>query len=493
MRRFNTRTRGAVAVALCLASALAALRCGGAEVCEQAVVRIVSHYARGNWYAPWDTGTISERAGSGFVIRGKRILTNAHLVSDATVLLVYFHNDPTPYPARVESIGHDCDLALIVPQGASPLDAIPALEFGALPPIRSTVFTYGYPAGGDRISSTAGVVSRVEMKTYVHSAVDVHLAVQTDAAINPGNSGGPVVQDGKAVGVAFQVNREMQNMGLLIPSPVIQHFLTDLQDGTYDGFPRLGIRTVNMDSPAARRHAGMKPSDTGVRVDYCAKGAVGDGCFRVGDVITRIAGQDVANDGTILWHEMRLGYTYLVDCLQKSQRLAVDVLREGKPLALELGLEGESLSDSDRNTYDRLPAYLVYAGYVFVPLDREYLKTYGPKWVSQADAEVVYEFFYRPLERNERYDKRRVVALRRLDHAVNVDAGCFNNSVVARVNGKEVSTLEDMIEALAANTGKHHVIEYEYYGRITVLDREAADAAHEEILRQYGVAKDRRL
>ncbi len=81
------------------------------------------------------------------------------------------------------------------------------------------MLTYGFPLGGQDVSSTAGIVSRIESRRYVHSGADSHLVVQTDAAINPGNSGGPVVQDGKVVGVAFQGYPGRRQHGLLHPDP----------------------------------------------------------------------------------------------------------------------------------------------------------------------------------------------------------------------------------------------------------------------------------
>ncbi|MEZ5431637.1 MAG: serine protease [Verrucomicrobiales bacterium] len=78
------------------------------------------------------------------------------------------------------------------------------LEIGGIPKLNTTVTAVGYPIGGDRISVTRGVVSRIDFRPYSHSAVDNHLTIQVDAAINPGNSGGPVLQDNKVVRVAFQ-------------------------------------------------------------------------------------------------------------------------------------------------------------------------------------------------------------------------------------------------------------------------------------------------
>src|SRR6185436_73003 len=73
-----------------------------------------------------------------------------------------------------------------------------------VPKLDTTVKVIGFPIGGERISVTRGVVSRVDYQEYTHSGVDQHLAIQIDAAINPGNSGGPVPQESNVVGVAFQ-------------------------------------------------------------------------------------------------------------------------------------------------------------------------------------------------------------------------------------------------------------------------------------------------
>lgn len=67
-------------------------------------------------------------------------------------------------------------------------------------------------AGGDNISVTKGVVSRVEPTQYVHGATQL-MAIQIDAAINPGNSGGPAIMGTKVVGVAFQNLSGAENIG----------------------------------------------------------------------------------------------------------------------------------------------------------------------------------------------------------------------------------------------------------------------------------------
>ena len=204
---------------------------------EKSVVQIFTSYREPNWAAPWIFDMSRGASGTGFLIDGNRIMTNAHVVAWTTQLIVRRYHDPNPYLAHVEFVAHDVDLAVIKVDDASFYEGMKPLDFGALPKVRSTVVTYGFPAGGQQISYTRGVVSRIEVESYVHIGDRAFLAVQTDAAINPGNSGGPVIQDDKVVGVAFEGVSGLQSTGYFIPTVIIRHFLDDISDGVYHGVP----------------------------------------------------------------------------------------------------------------------------------------------------------------------------------------------------------------------------------------------------------------
>ena len=487
MRR-ETPFFAAMLVCLGISASLAA-----APSIERSVVRIVNHEQRPSWYTPWSGGSVRQVTGSGFVVEGGLIMTSAHVVSDSRFLELFLYGDPNPHEGRVIIQGHDCDLALIRPVEPAILDGVPALPLGGLPALRSTVETYGYPSGGDQISSTRGVVSRIDHQLYVHSAVDGHLAVRTDAAINRGNSGGPVIQEGRIVGVAFQNNEQLQGVGFFIPTEVIRHFLTDAKDGVYDGYPDLGMRAATLENQAARRIAGMQDSESGVRVEWIAPGGSAEGRLRIGDILLRIGGQPIANDGSIATGELRLPYGLLVDRRQIGETLTLRILRDGARKDLAVPLKGLPAKPHWSNQYDRLPRYFIYAGLVFVPLDREMVKTFGDDWISDADSELIYELLYRPLGEPDLLKKERIVLLRRLDHPVNANISFFKNILVERVNGRPIDSLEDLVRAIEENREPYHVFEFAYFGRLAVLDREAAEKANPQILRDYSVPKDRNL
>ncbi|THF97714.1 hypothetical protein TEA_010959 [Camellia sinensis var. sinensis] len=122
-------------------------------------------------------------------------------------------------------------------------------------PMSNPLTVVGYPLGGDTISVTKGVVSRIEVTSYAHGSSEL-LGIQIDAAINPGNSGGPAFNDqGECIGVAFQVYRseEAENIGYVIPTTVVSHFLEDYErNGKYTGFPCLGVLLQKLENPALR-------------------------------------------------------------------------------------------------------------------------------------------------------------------------------------------------------------------------------------------------
>src|SRR5439155_308817 len=167
-------------------------------------VRITATSVEPDYKATWNSGGIQRGVGAGFVISGNRILTNAHVVSNSRYLTVEREGDPNKYPATVQFVAHDCDLALITVSAPDFFKNMLPLKFGGIPALESTVSAYGYPIGGERMSVTTGIISRIDFQLYTHSSIDQHLAIQISAQINPGNSGGPVMQNAKVVGVEFQ-------------------------------------------------------------------------------------------------------------------------------------------------------------------------------------------------------------------------------------------------------------------------------------------------
>jgi S1-C subfamily serine protease len=464
-----------------------------AALTDRSVVQVLTYSQAPVWNSPWRFQSVQHGTGTGFLIKGDYIMTNAHVVSWGRQILIRKPKDPRPYPAEVVHIAHDCDLALLRVNNPQFLDGMEPLEFGPLPEVRSTVVTYGYPAGGNRISFTRGVVSRIEMQNYVHIGNRSFLSVQTDAAINPGNSGGPVIQDDRVVGVAFMGTPGLENTGFFIPFPVIDHFLKDIQDGVYDGFPMAGIRLVPLQNPAFRNFLNLPDNGRGARIDSVLFRSGYESLFRKDDVIMRVGDYDVESDGTVSYQGNRVFVTVALLSSQSGDLLDIEIWRNAQSETLQVPME---IYDNDRylsNQYDVPHRYYVFAGLVFSPLSLDYLKTFGRNWRNSANSELVFELFYRRKETPKKAKNEPIVLISTLSHPVNADMQITSGALIDKVNGQSISKLEDLIRAFESNESDFHQIDFLPDHSFECLRRTEAEQAHQEILNTYGIPSDRRL
>ena len=87
--------------AIWLLSVLSSIGFANAAQPERSVIQIMAFIQQPVWDAPWRFEAVHRAGGTGFVIKGKRIMTNAHVVSWARQVIVRRYQDPHPYNAVV--------------------------------------------------------------------------------------------------------------------------------------------------------------------------------------------------------------------------------------------------------------------------------------------------------------------------------------------------------------------------------------------------------
>ncbi len=456
-----------------------------AQDVKEAVVKIYTVYNRHNYYDPWQMYRQEMRSGSGCIIDGGRILTNAHVVGDQTFIQVKRAGQARKYTAFVKMVAHECDLAILGVEDNSFFSGVEPLKIGELPRVRDRVAVYGFPQGGDELCITEGVVSRVEHNWYAHSQ-EYLLTCQIDASINPGSSGGPVIKDDKIVGVAFQASSG-ENIGYMVPSPIIEHFLRDIEDDRYDGIPSIGISCQKMENPDIRQSYRMTEGQTGVLITKIYLGSPARGLLRPEDVILSIDGKSIANDGTIEFRKgERTSFKYLVQSKFIGDTLELQVLRDGELKNVEVKLTKtlDAFHLVPNEQYDTRPVYYILGGLVFEPLTLNFLKTWGMQWYTDAPRDLVnYYFLGEPTK-----DRKEVVILVKvLADEVNIGYHNRRYEVISEVNGKKIRDMRDLVDAFENNKGKYHVIVNERGYRI-VLDREKAKESTQRILKKYNIS-----
>ncbi|EOA28721.1 hypothetical protein CARUB_v10024950mg [Capsella rubella] len=451
-----------------------------------AVVKVYCTHTAPDYSLPWQKQRQFTSTGSAFMIGDGKLLTNAHCVEHDTQVKVKRRGDDRKYVAKVLVRGVDCDIALLSVESEDFWKGAEPLRLGHLPRLQDSVTVVGYPLGGDTISVTKGVVSRIEVTSYAHGSSDL-LGIQIDAAINPGNSGGPAFNDqGECIGVAFQVYRseETENIGYVIPTTVVSHFLTDYErNGKYTGYPCLGVLLQKLENPALRECLKV-PTNEGVLVRRVEPTSDASKVLKEGDVIVSFDDLHVGCEGTVPFRSSeRIAFRYLI-----SQKFAGDIaelgiIRAGEHKKVQVALRPR-VHLVPYHIDGGQPSYIIVAGLVFTPLSEPLIEeecedTIGLKLLTKARYSVA------------RFRGEQIVILSQvLANEVNIGYEDMNNQQVLKFNGIPIRNIHHLAHLIDMCKDKYLVFEFED-NYVAVLEREASNSASLCILKDYGIPSER--
>jgi S1-C subfamily serine protease len=466
--------------------ACAAPAAAGAADPQDSVVHITAEWRVPNPIRPWLRNN-GEVTGSGVVIDGNRILTNAHVLTFATRVTVKGREGGEEYEAKVVGLGPDVDLGLLTVDDPEFFESHPALPRAEkIPATQSQVSVYGFPVGGNSLSVTRGIISRVEYAPPL-SAVR-GLILQVDAAINPGNSGGPAVVDDQMVGVAFSRLNNADNIGYIITNREVDGFLADIEDGSYRGLgdPRLSCQTI--ENAALRAKLGLDRSTRGVLFTRADLPPGVETPLKPFDVITHIGETPLDNLGMIDSEGLRLPFWAEVPRLERDGRVPVTVFRAGETLKLDLPLVYDS-NDLIPSLEGKPLPFFVCGPLVFAPARTESVNVYfranpalallgsplelrqGDRATEDCEELVVVTAPMVPLPLTRGYDEP------------------FGR-VVASLNGTKVRSLGHFVELLRDCKDEYLVLEFaDKVAETLVFKREEFLAATPEAMDEVGATR----
>jgi S1-C subfamily serine protease len=498
-------------------------RRGGADV-QNSVIKLFASHTQPNYSQPWCSDMQTSSTSTAWPIRlasgALRLVTNAHSVEHATLIQVKRHQHEKKFVAKVLSIGPDCDLALLEVPSSEFWKGLDPLElFLGLPELQDAVSVVGYPTGGDNLSVTQGIVSRVDLVEYAQSGMML-LGIQIDAAINSGNSGGPVVDsNSRCIGVAFQNlsgdEDGAENIGYVIPSEIVLHFLQDVQiHGRFTGFGTAGFQFQSLESPSLRAALGLNKGESGVRVKSVDAVGPSHGLIQPDDIIVRIDGHQVANDGTVAFKRGRIPFPYLVHKHFTGEKCKIQLIRPSnaasgssrstsKKECVEVTVQrARNLVDGDAGGPHSsagclAPRYLIVGGLVFVPLTRPFLASaFGENYESERPSELSTHLLHL-LESGEREhaDHEPIVLTQVLASEVTMGYSDTDDyEVLESFNGTKVKNLKHLSELLEKSNERFQ--RYSFQSKLVlVLESSLASKHLQTILEQHMIpaAKSRLL
>jgi serine protease Do len=291
---------------------------------------------------PCDTGKTQLQevgGGSGFIISSDGlILTNKHVVSDASASYTVITNDGTKYTAKVLARDPSQDFAVVK------IDAtgLPTVSLGDSDGLElgQTAIAIGNALGQFSNTVSVGVVSGLERTVTASDELDgqqetIQGVIQTDAAINPGNSGGPLLNlQGEVIGINTAVASGAQSIGFAIP---INRAKSDINSVRATGnieSPYLGVRYLMVSSDIAQQQ--NLPVSVGALVRGSSDGPAvepGSPAAKAGieaeDIIEKVNSQQIDADHAL--GDVIAGYNV-------GDTVTLTINRGGKEMTLQVTL-----------------------------------------------------------------------------------------------------------------------------------------------------------
>jgi S1-C subfamily serine protease len=453
---------------------------------EEAVVKVTATRRFPNVIRPWTKVGPVETMGSGVVIPGNRILTGAHLVTYASEITVQGRDGGRRVDAKVEAVGQGIDLAVLTPNDPDFLAKRPPLPRATdLPDVMAPVLVYGYPIGGNGLSVTKGIVSRIGFGQYGGGTLGLHL--QVDAAINPGNSGGPALVDGKMVGLVSSRMVGTQGISFILPNEEIDVFLDDIKDGRYEGKPHLSDEFQSLENEALRARLGLGHDAGGMMIRRPDPAATSP--LRELDVLTQIGDRPIDREGMVKVRDgLRLPFPYLVPKLERRGSVPAQLWRDGRSLELALPVSRQDNS-LIRDLDGREPTYFLVGPLVFSPVVGDAAESYlqlNPAVLSRKSPLLTRSTDH------VRFPDEELVAVTTplFPHRVARGYGDPIGQVIESVNGVAIRNLRHLVESVRDARDEYVIFRFAEDGSETlVFRRKELEAATPDVMSENGIPR----
>jgi S1-C subfamily serine protease len=445
---------------------------------------------------PWGKRNPYSRRAVGAVLPNERVLVTAELIANANYLEFEAAEGGQKVPASVESVDYECNLAVLKTSDPTFLKALKPLEL-TVANVGDELAVWQLEANGNQLI-TRGTMTNADVARYpIDESMLLMYRLTVSLQFRDAAFTMPVVKAGKLVGVLTRYDPQSSN-GDIIPTPVIEHFLRDVAQAPYKGFPKVGVSYSGTRDPQLRRFAGLKEAkDGGVYVtDVLKGGPAALAGIEKGDVILRVDDQPVDQDGN--YNDPTYGRIALSHLLSTrhyvGDALKFSLLRHGAPKDVTVTLAHRALESFMSPPYilDRAPRFYILGGLVLQELSRQYLKEFGNDWWKKAPEELV----YLDRQQNElgRDGSHKVVFLNRvLPSDATVGYEELNHLVVSKINGIELKSLNDIPAALEKVTDGVHKIEFASDPGTIYLDAQQVVQSEAILAKTYRLPRLKRL
>lgn len=441
-------------------------------VTATSLVRVNSTNQNYHLMRPWAKRSPYNRRGTGVVIDGSRILVTAELVTNSNFIELENPETQERSPATIALADYEANLAILIPtdpdflKNASPVHLAKNMLVG-----ERVEVTQMEPTGS--LARTPGTITTIALGNYPTDGTSLLIyRVSVPLQYRDNSFNLPVFAGADLAGILMRYDARTQTADL-VPSPVIQSFLTRAESSTYQSFPRLGVGLASNRDPKFRRFLGMTAEQSGVYVASIAPGSpAANAGLKKGDVILAIDDLELDDDGNFL-HRL-YGKTsfahYIATEKYPGDEISIKLLRDGAITQVQATLAPRDLSKMISAPFfvNQAPRYFIMGGIVMQELSRAVLKEWGGDWQKNAPQRLV---FLDEFQDELPDDRGKVIFISQiLPSDATLGYEDFATAVIESINDRPIRSLEDVAEAAKHPIEGFHRIRIDIDPRIIILD-----------------------
>lgn len=460
---------------------------------EKSVVRVNTTMQAFNLIQPWQKSAPSSRLGLGAVLPGGRVLVTAQMVTDATYIELEKADTAAKAIAKVVAVDYEANLAVLQPVSDAQFlaDRVPFELADKLQP-GDKVEAWQFENNGTPVT-TEIKVSKAEVGRYFLDS-SMFLTVRANGTVQyrSGSFTLPVAKDRQLAGLLVSYSSKDQ-VSSILPASIISHFLKDLEDGEYAGFPNLGIGYSQTLDEQFRKYLKLSEEKGGIYINEVVPGASAAAAgLKAGDVILDIDGNPIDARGNYdhpVWGKLSLSHLVRGKPFT-GDNLQVGILRNGKKQLISLKLIRRPAEDwlIDPYMFDRGPKFAVVGGLVFQELTLPFLKLFGNDWKNRAPIKLL--MANANPEMYEKQGRRKLVLMvRAIPTPATLGYEKLSTLIVTKFNGKAINDIKDLHEASRNPEGNQHRIEFESYPKLIFVDVNLAARVDAALEQRFGIIR----
>lgn len=461
---------------------------------SSSLVRINATLQRYNFIRPWEKGAPTPRRGLGAFITGKQVLTTAELVENSTYIELELTGTGEKTPAKIVGLDYEANLALLEPidPKSKILDKLVPLKLDNTVVAGDNLEIWQVENNGNSVTTDVKVLRVAVGNYFIPGSQLLTYQVKGSLQYHANSFTLPVIKNGNLAGLLLSYSAKELTSALL-PASIIQHFLDDLKDGDYRGFPNLGLAYAQTLDEQLRKFKHIEDKKGGIFVRrVIADSSSGKGGVKEGDIIMNINGHDIDSRGNYLDAQYgKINFSHLVRGASKvGDKVKMHIIREGKAIDLEFTLLRKEPGDYlvDPYMFDRGPRFMILGGLIFQELTLPYLKFWGDKWPTRGPLNLVHA--QANPEPYEKEGRKKIVFLSQVVKTpATIGYQGLGSIIVTKVNGQQINTIGDLSEAFKKpNAQGLHKIEFADHPKVIYLDAKMALTVNQQ-LSKYGIGQ----